>query len=98
MKTEDIVETIFVVMGLVCCVAMVRSEPAFELTPENLWKYTALSLGLVVFYLTIFVGKAYSRMIRGATRKKSGLRREWHYEDLDELEERIKKLEEKKDP
>ncbi len=98
MKKDEIISFTFTMLGICLCVVLIHSEPAFDLTPENLWKYIALALGMMMVCVLSLMGSVYSATLRAIERKKKGLRPEWHFKDMDELEERVKKLEEKKDP
>lgn len=63
----------------------------FEALQESVCGLTAT----LVFGMAGFVGIAYERGLYFADRKKNGLRGNWKNEDMDELEERVRKLEEK---
>ena len=98
MKKGEIVEGLFICLGIGLCVLLLYSEPNFELTPETLWKYIALLLGMMTVYTLGAMGGIYRAGINANERRKNGLRPRWKCEDMDELEERVRKLKEKKDP
>ena len=69
-----------------------------EIDPEKYEQY--IKLGLLFFfgiggYLLANTKMRNAREIRCMNRLKKGLRYDWDAEDLDELEERVRKLEEK---
>ena len=69
-----------------------------EIDPEKYEQY--IKLGLLFFfgiggYLLANIKMSDARKIRCMNRLKKGLRYDWDAEDLDELEERVRKLEEK---
>jgi hypothetical protein len=63
---------------------------------EKLNELVCMMMGFCVFICCMLIGAIYSENMREAERKKNGLRRSWKADDLDELEERIRKLEEEK--
>ena len=69
-----------------------------EIDPEKYEEYLKLfvlfSFGIMGYFLATFKTRD-AREIRRMNRLKKGLRYDWDAEDLDELEERVRKLEEK---
>ena len=70
-----------------------------EIAPEKYEEYLKLSVlfcfGIMGYFMATFKMRD-AREIRRMNRVKKGLRYDWDAEDLDELEERVRKLEEKR--
>lgn len=62
---------------------------------ESLKLFVLISFGIMGYFLASFKIRD-AKEIRRMNRVKKGLRYDWDAEDLDELEERVRKLEEKR--
>lgn len=79
-------------MGLIVCIVM--GTETTDLSFEQMQKDVTALMSVVILALFSFVGMMYSHKIYLGERKKKGLHR-WTRENMDELEERVKALEEK---
>ena len=93
MKIEkrDMVLFGWVGMGLILCSVMLTDT---NLTIEQMQKDVVALLCVVSLAMFTLVGGMYSHEIYMGERKKKGLHK-WTRENMDELEERVKALEEK---
>ena len=95
-KFRDIVFYGWVTIGMILLVLFTIPNPNTTMSNEEIQLVLGLFFGLVIFFICASVGAYYSEMLRREDRKKGGLREKWVAEDLDELEERVRKLEEAK--
>ena len=93
MKIEkrDMVLFGWVSMGLIVCILMWTDT---DLSIEQMQKDITALLSTVTLAACTMIGGMYSHEIYMGERKKKGLHK-WTRENMDELEERIRKLEEK---
>lgn len=91
---QKLVSVFWIGTGLVLF-TLISFWPGEQMSLEKLSALVCMMVGLCVFICCMLLGAIYSNDIRKAERKKNGLRRSWKAEDLDELEERVRKLEEK---
>ena len=91
---EKLVSGFWIVMGLVLF-TLISLSPGEQMSLEKLNELVCIMMGLCVFICCMLIGAVTSTDMRKAERKKNGLRENWKAKDLDELEERVRKLEEK---
>ena len=92
---EKLVSCFWIGMGLVLF-TLISFSPGEQMSLEKLNELVCMMMGFCVFICCMLIGAVYSESMRKAERKKNGLRENWKAKDLDELEERIRKLEEEK--
>ena len=86
---------LFFLVGILLFLTLLDSSQSFD---ESMVKeLVALSIGEFILCLISLMGMCFSNSILDMERKKNG-KHSWRKEDMDELEERVRKLEEKKDP
>ena len=93
MKIEkrDMVLFVWVSMGLIVCILMWTDT---DLSIEQMQKDVIALLSTVTLAACTMIGSMYHHEIYMGERKKKGLHK-WTRENMDELEERVKALEEK---
>lgn len=88
----------FMVMSYIGVLLFLEIFYSYESLDETHIKMGVAVLGgLVGLVCYIYLGGTLANMIMRTGRKKFG-KHDWYRKDLDELEERVRKLEEKKDP
>ena len=95
-KFRKIVAWGWISIGFIMMIIIMYACETEVLTTEDLQETVCGLTATLVFGLAGFIGIVYERGLYIADRKKNGLRGNWKNEDMDELEERVRKLEEKR--
>lgn len=90
-EKKDIVFFGWVSIGLIVCIVMWTDT---NLSIEQMQKDVIALLCVVTLAMFTIIGSVYSHEVYMGERKKKGLHR-WTRENMDDLEERVKALEEK---
>ena len=92
---------VFIIMslsGLLIIVMVDIGTDTAVYTLEKVGDMAATSSSIIVATGFVLIGLLAENVLRRAERREKGLRPGWSDSDMDELEERVRKLEEKKDP